>query len=783
MVFSGTAVAVRASNAVVFDNERMGETIMKHTHRFLAPAMAALTVFGIFVPPVRADGFVVPVRPEISVRGHWAVKYHRVSVTVRDQVASVSIDQAFVNTGKGMIEVEYLFPVPPEAALDAMTLIVGGKEYTARLLKADEARKVYEDIVRRKKDPALLEYAGFGLYRTRAFPLEPGKPVRVVVNYRSVCRKDRDLVEVWYPLNTGKFSVRPIEDVEVRVDIRARCDITSVYSPTHQITVSRRGPRHLIARYAQKNALPNRDLVVYYRAADEKVGATLLTYQGRADQNGYFMLLVSPNPRSAGKVVVAKDVAVVLDRSGSMSGKRIVQAKEALNFILKNLNAGDRFNLIVYNDSVEPFFETLVAADKHNLVKAAEWVDGIEAAAGTNIHEALQVAMKTLAAGQTGGSPRPGYLIFLTDGLPTAGNIKEADILADTSRANTCGARLFALGVGYDVNVRLLDKLVGQNHGRSDYVKETEPVEAKAASLYNKIKNPVMTELQLKVAGVRLVETYPRELGDLFDGDQIVSVGRYDHQDARKLPTREAGCNQTQLIIAGMYQGKKRAFEYAVKFRRPGKDMRYQFVEELWAVRRVGFLLDQIQLNGQSKEVVDELVRLSMKHGIMTPYTSFLADETVRLDDAYGLRVRAVEKAALLERNIAGADGQVAAANRQKLNLATIAAQPVGPAGEANLIGHVDVGDYEADKTRTIANVRQVGARTLYRRGRLWRTPEVAEVDLAKDAADIETIDRYSQEYFRLARLNTAGENQVLATQQAGEELLIKLRGQVYRIR
>ncbi|MDP7162966.1 MAG: hypothetical protein QF792_05670, partial [Phycisphaerae bacterium] len=259
--------------------------------------------------------------------------------------------------------------------------------------------------------------------------------------------------------------------------------------------------------------------------------------------------------------------------------------------------------------------------------------------------------------------------------------------------------------------------------------------------------------------------------------------GRYDHQDARKLPTREAGCNQTQLIIAGMYQGKKRAFEYAVKFRRPGKDMRYQFVEELWAVRRVGFLLDQIQLNGQSKEVVDELVRLSMKHGIMTPYTSFLADETVRLDDAYGLRVRAVEKAALLERNIAGADGQVAAANRQKLNLATIAAQPVGPAGEANLIGHVDVGDYEADKTRTIANVRQVGARTLYRRGRLWRTPEVAEVDLAKDAADIETIDRYSQEYFRLARLNTAGENQVLATQQAGEELLIKLRGQVYRIR
>ena len=216
---------------------------MMRTQRLLI----VLLVLGSLGGSAAADGLIVPVRRDIRVRGHWAVKYHHVDIRVRDQVASVAIDQKFVNISGGMIEVEYLFPVPPGAAIDSMTLLVNGKEFAAKLLDAAKARKIYEDIVRRKKDPALLEYAGFGLYRTRAFPLEPGKPVRIQVTYKQVCKKNGDVVEVWYPLNTEKFSAKKIDDVRVTVDIKAKTDITAVYSPTHDLDVKRKTPQHVIA--------------------------------------------------------------------------------------------------------------------------------------------------------------------------------------------------------------------------------------------------------------------------------------------------------------------------------------------------------------------------------------------------------------------------------------------------------------------------------------------------------------------------------------------------------
>jgi Ca-activated chloride channel family protein len=301
-----------------------------------------------------ADGFIVPVdlhRPlpaPAPIRGTWAVKYHHVDVRVRDQVAHVAIDQEFLNitdTAGGMLEVEYFFPVPPGAAIDSMTLIVNGKEFKARLLEADEARKIYEDIVRRKKDPALLEYAGYGLYRTRAFPLEKDKPARVQVTYKQVCKKDGGTVEVWYPLNTEKFSAKKIEDVRVTVDIKAEADITAVYSPTHSLDVKREAPRHVVATYQEKDTLPTTDIQVFYQiaqtaqSANEAMGATLLTHQPEAGKDGYFLMLVSPNPRRDADSVVAKDVVVVLDHSGSMSGEKMRQARQAVNYVLKHLNS------------------------------------------------------------------------------------------------------------------------------------------------------------------------------------------------------------------------------------------------------------------------------------------------------------------------------------------------------------------------------------------------------------------------------------------------------------
>ena len=743
------------------------------TIRLLLPALLCL---GLFASATQADGMIVPVRPELRVRGHWAVKYHHVNITVRDQVASVAIDQEFVNTGRGMIEVEYLFPVPPDAAIVSMTLVVNGKEYAARLLKADEARRIYESIVRKKKDPALLEYAGFGLYRTRAFPLEPGKPCKVIVTYKNTCKKDRDLVEVWYPLNTEKFSAKPIESVRVRVDVKSASDITAIYSPSHDLTTERRSARHVIATYEAKSSLPTTDFQVYYKAANEAVGATLLTWQPEAKTDGYFLMLASPNPRAAARTVVAKNVVVVLDHSGSMSGKKLSQAKDALRFVLKNLNAKDHFNVVLYNDQVEAVFEKLRAAGDDVVAEALGRIDRLDATGGTNIHEALTTAMKLCAR-----EKRPSYVLFLTDGQPTVGKTKEADILSDTKVANKSNARLFAFGVGYDPNVRLLDKLVGENHGRSDYVKPKEPIEGKVASLYSKIKNPVMTELAVTIQGLRTRETYPRQVGDLFEGDQILLVGRYDAGDAKKLPRRE-GRRHSTLVIKGVYEGKQRAFEYRVGVNGVGKKA-YRFVEKLWAIRRVGYLLDEIQLHGKSKEILDELVRLSRDYGIMTPYTSFLADETTKLTSASAIRARAKGAADRLELEIAGERGQMNAAARRTLNSAWNLAGARAADGKVAQFGTLREDAYQGGRRETVANVRNVGNQALYQRGRVWIAANASGIDPERDKDKIREVRRFSAEYFALARANTVAENQVLASQRANEHLVVNLRGQVYRIR
>jgi len=757
--------------------------------------LISLAVLAMAASAALADGMIVPVRPELRVRGNWAVKYHHVDITVRDQVAEVAIDQEFVNTGSGMIEVEYMFPVPPDAAIDSMTLIVNGKEFAAKLLPAEEARKVYEDIVRKKKDPALLEYAGFGMYRTRAFPLEPGKPCKVIVTYKNTPKRDHDLVEVWYPLNTEKFSAKPIESVRVSVDIKTKEDLVAVYSPTHDLKRDRKGPTRMIATYEAKNDLPATDFQLFYKAADKDVAATLLTWQPDSKTDGYFMMLVSPNPQGASERVTPKDIVAVLDHSGSMSGEKLAQAKEAMRYIIRNLNKDDRFNIVLYNDQIEPMFDSLRNVNDRDVRDAMDRIDRLSATGGTKIDEAL-----TTSLAQCTDKDRPTYVLFFTDGQPTVGKTSEADILSDASAANKNKARIFAFGVGYEPNVRLLDRLADDNRGRSDYVKPKEPIETKVSSLYAKIKNPVMTELTASIQGLRLKDMYPRHLDDLFDGDQIVLVGRYDCDDSRKLPSREAGHGESTLLIKGRYEGKERAFEYPVAVSTGPGAGTYRFVEKLWAIRRVGWLLDEIQLRGKSQEVIDELVRLSRDYGIMTPYTSFLADERTPLASGEGLRAKGGLAARALDEST-GWGGQVGAMNRQALNAAESPGVVAGPAatqpepkaemargGTAakapGIIGYDGKDAYETGrKSDAVENVRQVGNNyVLYRRGQIWMMPNTANLDLEKDKDKVVQIKRFSDEYFNLTRANTSDQNAVMASQKSGEQLLVNFRGQAYQI-
>ncbi len=585
---------------------------MRRTSLAVLPALVFLLAGSAL-----ADGFIViprhpPRRPEIRTIP-LAVKYHRVKVTIRDQVARTEIDQVFVNPNPYALEGTYIFPLPEEASISGFSMFIDGKEVPGELLEKEKARKIYRDIVRSLRDPALLEYAGRRMFRASIFPIPARGEKRVKLAYEEVCPADGGLVRYRYPLNTEKFSSRPLQDVSVVVDIRGEKPIKNITCPTHPVEVVMKGDTEARVGYEAKNVTPDRDFILYYSLSAEEFALNFLTHRPKPEEDGYFMLLLSPG---AGKAkVMEKDVCFVFDKSGSMQGAKIKQARAALRFCVQSLNPGDRFNLIPFATTAEPFSDTLVPATEANVAKAVEYVADIRAAGGTAIDEALTRALSLAPSGD-----RPYMIVFLTDGLPTIGETAEPAILAHVKAKNRGNVRLFVFGVGNDVNTHLLDKLAGQNHGARTYVAESEDIEIKVSSFFAKVSHPVLSDLALSFPGLRVTDVYPRMLPDLFRGSQLVVVGRYSGSGARALK------------LTGRVAGETRTIAHDVVF--PEKTDRNPFLPRLWAIRKIGFLLDEIRLHGEKKELRDEVVRLARLHGVVTPYTSFLVLEDTRRNRA-----------------------------------------------------------------------------------------------------------------------------------------------------
>jgi Ca-activated chloride channel family protein len=579
--------------------------------RALLASLALALVIFLESAAALADGIMIP-PPDIPLRDAFAIRFHRVTVDINGGVARTEIDQEFENLTGRRIEADYVFPIPQGAALENFAIWVGGDKVTGAVLPAGEARSIYEGIVRAQRDPALLEYVGNDAFRARIFPIEPGERKRVQLSYTQVLRADSGLYEYVYPLNTEKFSAQLIGDVAVSGKIESTVPIKTVYSPSHAISVNRKDDLHSTFSYEETNVRPAVDFVLYYSVDDREIGASLLAYDADDSEDGFFLATLTPRVAAAGRKTIAKDFIFVLDKSGSMSDdNKISQAKEALRFVLRNLNEGDRFNVIAYSDELWECFSgglrdyTGPARDE-----ALAFVDQFDAAGGTNINEALLRAFGMLS-GES--SERPEYVVFLTDGLPTVGITDEAEIERNATGANKRSARLFAFGVGYDVNTHLLDKLSEGNHGVTEYVRPNESIEVKVSSFYAKISSPVLTGVKLGIHGANISELYPREMPDLFKGEQVVLAGRY-----------APGSGGATIVLTGQVDGETKVFSYPVNFASRGS---YNFVPRVWASRKIGFLTDEIRLHGMNDELVGEIVRLSKRYGIITEYTSFLIRE------------------------------------------------------------------------------------------------------------------------------------------------------------
>jgi len=595
-----------------------------------------LALFGI-TSATFADGLIVIHTPTHVPHGHYAfapleVTYHHVNVKIDGQVATTAIDQEFYNPNPQRLEGTYLFPVPKGAQINKFTMEIGGRQIEAELMSADKARRIYEDIVRKMRDPALLEYAGRDLFKVRIFPIEPHSRKRITLSYTQVLRADSGLVSYVYPLNTEKFSAAPIKTVSVKVELATQRPLKTIYSPSHNVEIRRHGSIRATVGFESRNVRPDTDFQVVFSTEDADVGVNLMTYRN-GDGDGYFLLLASPGADIKSGRIVPKDVTFVLDTSGSMAGNKLAQAKRALQFCVENLNDDDRFEIIRFSTEAEPFFDKLEKASEGNRQRAADFIKGLKPIGGTAIEEALRKALELRpdkvapaslqatrysgtspdAGKDAGATGRPYVVIFLTDGQPTVGVTDEKQILSTVKRAGG-NTRVFCFGIGTDVNTHLLDNITDATRAFSQYVLPDEDIELKVSGFFTKIKEPVLANPLLRFSGnIRPGKIYPSPLPDLFKGEQLIVVGRYSH-DGRAVVT-----------IEGTINGMTKKFTDEVKF--PTRNTEHDFIPRLWATRRIGFLLDEIRLHGENRELRDEVTDLARKYGIVTPYTAYLIVE------------------------------------------------------------------------------------------------------------------------------------------------------------
>jgi Ca-activated chloride channel family protein len=696
------------------------------------------------LPPIRPDPRPIPPiprpRPPRPPRRGVAldVKQHAVQVSITDGVAVTSIDQIFVNPYHRPVEGTYIFPLAEDVAVSQFSMFINGKEIEGKLLGVEEARRIYESIVARMRDPALLEYVGTRMFQARIFPINSAGEARVRLSYTQMLQTEEGLVRYRYPLDTEKHLAAPVGMVSVVADIKSRVPIKSVFSSSHKIAVNAKSENHVTASFEATHLYPDRDFDLYYALGDKEFGLTVLTYR-EADAEGFFLARIAPPFKKAATEVLPKDICFVIDTSGSMAGEKMEQARTALKFCLSNLNSEDRFNVIPFSHEPLRFKTCLVEASKEVIEEGRKFADGMKATGGTNINDALLTALEAAPAAE---ASRPYLIVFLTDGLPTIGETDMENILKNVSGRNTGRVRLFVFGVGHDVNTHLLDLLAEQNRGARDYVEPGEDLELKLSSFYRKVADPVLADLALSFGGVNVYDVFPSKLGDLFSGTELVVTGRY------------SGSGPRAVVLTGKRRDKEEKFIYETTF--PKEHHEHEFLPRLWATRKIGFLLDHIRLHGENKELKDTVVELAVKYGIVTPYTSFLVTESEEMVRNPRLRRHAFTPpsfnggsgrgggSAIPARPSAPRDGM---RTRAKRGAGAVAASKEAAALQSSFDTRgPEALDLDGDGFAHERAVQYVGQRTFYLVDGKW-------IDAAyEESVETIKIELFSPEYFDLVR-------------------------------
>jgi Ca-activated chloride channel homolog len=692
--------------------------------------LALPLVFVVLSTPGFAQGWIVPrpcgfgimpvegrptVAPPIrECRQNIVRTRSDVRVELADRVLRYEVEERFVNRGGLVGEADYLFPLPANAAFQDLKLSINGELVSGETMNAGQARGIYESIVRAQRDPALVEWMGHGLLRARIFPINPGEEKRIVVRFQSVASREGDALRIDYFRGgaPGTTNVRDDGSNSFTLMYRATPELGTPYSPTHQLDVHNNANRTEVAVRGDA-----KDVTLLVPAQRGSTAAISTLAYAPGNEDAFALITVTP-PAAQREEAIPRDITLVLDVSGSMSGRKIEQARAAGRQLLATLRPADRFRLIDFSSDVRTFQNDFVSATDANVRQATRYLDALDASGGTNIEGALREAMRPAVA-----DGRLPIILFLTDGEPTIGETQPdrlATIASDANARARESRRIFTFGLGSDVNVSLLETLALEGRGTSQFVRPDESVERMVGIVADRLVGPVLTDVRIRVEGdPRLSRMLPGQPSDLFADHDLVALARY------------SGHGQARVIVEGNRRGTPVRWTSTVDF--PDRERDNQFVARLWAAQRVGYLSAEKRKRGASQEIDEEIRTLGERYGIPTEFTSYLVTEPSMVANRRGVMAPA------------SAAGAMAPVAEQRFEMAKAASAQRAVASVAVVDSmKAAATPPSADMRRDAATMRRIDARTFTLRDGVWTD--------ARFRTGMETIiiKPYSKAYFDL---------------------------------